>query len=61
MSEHYLKLEIELLIVLVASSLLSQKGYGKGGGRNPKVSKGRKNGIAQAENKLPGAGAAGIL
>ena len=39
MSEHYFKLEIELLIILVASSLLSQKGYGKGGGGNPKVSK----------------------
>ena len=61
MSEHYFKLEIELPLFLAGSSLLSQKGYGKGGGGNPKVSKGRKNEIAQAENKLPGAGAAGIL
>ena len=61
MSEYYFKLEIKLPMFLAGSSLLSQKGYGKGGGGNPKVSKGRKNGIAQAENKRPGEGAAGIL
>ena len=61
MSEHYFKLEVELTMFLAGSPLLSQKGYGKGGGGNPKVSKGRTNGIAQAENKRPGADAAGIL
>ena len=32
MSEHYFKLEVELTMFLAGSPLLSQKGYGKGGG-----------------------------